>query len=293
MVVLCPKCRARLKVNEARISPSGSRFKCPKCGAVLIVRKPADRPKKVPDTGKILVAHSNPEILQGIRSVLSPLGCEIIAAADGIDAIVKAMKDYPFLAIMEVALPKIYGFEVCKRLKSRPETKDMKFIMIASIYDKKKYRRDPVSLYGADDYVEEHEIPELLLDKTTGLRGQTPAKSPGIETPLFASGPEGRKEEAEPVAREAAPSQNDISTDKKVEKAKRLARTVINDIYLYNTAKVEESIKNDNFYAVFASELREGRKLYENRVSPETRAVNDFFTEAIENFLASKADSLR
>lgn len=292
MVVLCPKCRVRLKVNEARISSSGSRFKCPKCGAVLMVRKPVDRPKKDLDTGKILVAHSNPEILQDIRSVISPLGCEIIAAADGIDAIVKAMKDYPFLTIMEVALPKIYGFEVCKRLKSRPETKDMKFIMIASIYDKKKYRRNPVSLYGADDYIEEHEIPELLLDKTVGLRGYAPAGSPGIEAPRSPAEPQVRKEQSETVAREAVSPPDHISTDKKVEKAKRLARTVINDIYLYNTAKVEDSIKNGNFYAVFASELREGRKLYENRVSPETRAVSDFFTEAIENFLSAKADSL-
>ncbi|MEJ2684438.1 MAG: response regulator [Candidatus Sulfobium sp.] len=292
MVVLCPKCRVRLKVNEARISSSGSRFKCPKCGAVLMVRKPVDRLKKDLDTGKILVAHSNPEILQDIRSVISPLGCEIIAAADGIDAIVKAMKDYPFLTIMEVALPKIYGFEVCKRLKSRPETKGMKFIMIASIYDKKKYRRNPVSLYGADDYIEEHEIPELLLDKTVGLRGHAPAGSPGIEAPRSPAEPQVRKERTETVAREAVSPPDHISTDKKVEKAKRLARTVINDIYLYNTAKVEDSIKNGNFYAVFASELREGRKLYENRVSPETRAVSDFFTEAIENFLAAKADSL-
>lgn len=290
MVVSCPKCRARLKVNETRLSPAGSRFKCPKCSAVLLVKKPAAQPKKNLDAGRILVAHSNPEILRNITSVLSPLGCEIIEASNGIDAVVKAMKECPFLTVMEVALPKIYGFEVCKRLKSRPETKDMKFVLIASIYDKKKYRREPVSFYGADDYIEEHEIPELLLDKATQLREQPKAEK---ESARPQEGPVEGKPQPVAVAREAASSAAVVSPDEKIEKAKRLARTIINDIYLYNTAKVEDAIKNDNFYEVFAAELREGQKLYDARVSPETKTGGDFFTEAIENFLSAKKDSLR
>jgi len=122
---------------------------------------------------------------------------------------------------------------------------------------------------------------------------QPPPESPGKES----SGPQAAKPQAVSpqtgtVAKEAAPSFGDVSPDEKLEKAKRLARTIINDIYLYNTLKVEDSIKNGNFYQVFASELRESRKLYDNRVSPETRAIGDFFTEAIENFLTAKKDSL-
>ena len=280
-------------MNDSKLSSSGSRFKCPKCSAVLIVRKPAAEQKKDLNAGKILVAHSNPEILESIKSILSPLGCKIITAAEGVDAVVKAMKESPLLTVMEVGLPKIYGFEVCKRLKSRPETKGMKFILVASIYDKKKYRRQPVSFYGADDYVEEHDLTEQLLDKTMSILRQPPPESPGKES----SGPQAAKPQAVSpqtgtVAKEAAPSFGDVSPDEKLEKAKRLARTIINDIYLYNTLKVEDSIKNGNFYQVFASELRESRKLYDNRVSPETRAIGDFFTEAIENFLTAKKDSL-
>jgi predicted Zn finger-like uncharacterized protein len=293
VVVLCPKCRAKLKVDETRLSPSGSRFRCPKCGAVLIVRKPAVRPGKNLDTGKILVAHSNPEMINSITSILSPLGCEIITTSDGIDAVVKALREYPFLIIMEVALPKIYGFEVCKRLKSRPETKDMKFILIASIYDKKKYKREPVSLYGADDYIEEHQLSGQLFDKTVRLRGHQPAGGgPAKEAPLRPAEQQPRETQFGPAAGEAVAPAGGTPSDDKVEKARRLARTIINDIYLYNTTKLEDSVRNDNFYTVFAAELKEGKKLYENRVSPETRAVGDFFTEAIENFLAAKKDSL-
>ncbi len=51
-----------------------------------------------------------------------------------------------------------------------------------------------------------------------------------------------------------------------VEKAKRLARTILSDIYLYSKAKVDEAIRKDAFHTTFASELKEGLKLYENRV---------------------------
>jgi predicted Zn finger-like uncharacterized protein len=292
VVVICPKCKARLKVNETKLSPSGSRFKCPKCSAVLIVRKPAALPKKALDSGKILIAHSNPEALRNIASILSPLGCTVITASDGIDAVVKALKEHPFLTVMEVALPKIYGFEVCKRLKLRPETKSMKFILVASVYDKKKYRREPVSLYGADDYIEEHDLSEQLLDKASKLREQPATGRPENKVSRPPDGRQAAGTGIGSVARETVPYRDQISPDEKIEKAKRLARTIINDIYLYNTAKLEDSIKNGNFHTVFASELREGQKLYDNRVSAETRAISDFFTEAIENFLAAKKKSL-
>jgi hypothetical protein len=57
---------------------------------------------------------------------------------------------------------------------------------------------------------------------------------------------------------------------------------------MYNTARVEKSIRNNNFYSDFAAEVKEGLKLYESRVTPEVQAKGDFFKEAIENFIASK-----
>lgn len=294
MVVICPKCKIKLKVDEAKLSPEGSKFKCPKCSAVLIVKKPVPQVKKTLDSGKILVAHSNPESLQMISSLLVDNGYSVITAADGIDAMVKALKEYPFLAITEVALPKIYGFEVCKRLKGRAETKELKFILIPSIYDKTRYRREPVSLYGADEYIEEFDLATQLIDRINKLRGiqeeeKPEAKEPPVkETPA----PTRPQPEVEPVVKEAVPPQAAVSTDERVEKAKRLARTIINDIYLYNSAKVDDSIRNNTFYSAFTSELKEGQKLYENRIPQEIRDISNFYKEAIENFIAAKKKTL-
>jgi len=294
VVVICPKCKARLKVDEAKLPAQGSRFKCPKCSSVLAVKKPARQEKKALDGKKVLVAHSNPETLQKIVSLLTERGYSVVTAADGIDVMVKGLKEYPFLAIIEVALPKIYGFEVCKRLKMRAETKEMKFILVPSIYDKTKYRREPVSLYGADDYIEDHDISTQLVEKVEGLRGlraeEKPEKSYRQEaSPAGVKEPEARAEAAE--ATPAAPSMSGAG-DEKIERAKRLARTIIDDIYLYNTAKLDAAVRNDNFYAVFAPELKEGKKLYDNRIAPEVRNIGDFYKEAIENFISSRKKAL-
>ena len=299
MVVICPKCKTKLKVDDTRLSPSGARFKCPKCSAVLMVKKPAPSAavKKTLDTTKVLVAHSNPEVLQSARAVLNDQGYKVITATEGIEVMVKALKELPFLTVVEVSLPKIYGFELCRKLKSRKEAKAMKFILIASISDRSRYRREPSSLYGADDYIEAQDIPAMLTEKINKL-AVTPeegAAPPQPEQKAPAGiGPDvpGVKPDIRQPVPPAETRPSEGKTDEATEKAKRLSRTIINDIYLYNAAKVMESIKNGNFYAMFASELNEGLKLYTNRIPQEIRDKANYFKETIEDFISKKKQEL-
>lgn len=301
MVVVCPKCKTRLKVDEAKLSPQGSRFKCPKCSTVLVIKKPAVQEKKSLDHKKILLAHSSASVVENIKNLLAGEGYTVIISVDGIDAMVRALKELPAFGIIEVALPKIYGFEVCKKLKSHPETKEMKLILVPSIYDKTKYRRDPVSLYGADDYIEEHDLSVRLIEAINRIRSGVPAETdkPEIQTQPQPTAPEQKLPERAagvPVReKQVAPAPGptaDVKTDELIEKARRLSRTIINDIYLYNSAKVDESVKRGDFYAVFGAEVKEGFKLYENRIPQETRKKADFYREAIDNFLVAKKKSL-
>jgi predicted Zn finger-like uncharacterized protein len=291
VVVICPKCKTRLRVDEAKIAGGGSRFKCPKCSTALLVKKPAPVSEKPIDNVKVIVAHSNPAIANEITALLSENGFQTISAVDGIEAMVKSLKDRPFLAVIEVGLPKIFGFEVCKRLKGRPETRGMKFILISSPFDKNKYRREPESLYEADDHIEEHRISELLIQAVNSLKGGEPPKKEEKETEKIeqptqetvVKTPEVTSVPPAPAAKKPAPA-----ADEKIERAKRLARTIISDIYLYNTAKAEESIRNNTFSSVFASEIKEGLKLYENRISQEVRDKGDFFKEVLAMFIENK-----
>jgi predicted Zn finger-like uncharacterized protein len=288
VVVVCPKCKIRLKVDEGKLKVEGSRFKCPKCSTFLLVKKPVAVTKKAMDNNKVLISHSNPAVINEITSLLTKNGYQTITATDGIDAMVKAIKELPFLTIIEVSLPKIYGFEVCKRLKLRAETKEMKFMLVTSAYDKKRYKREPASLYDADEYIEDHQISELLVDKINKIKGIKPEeKEERLEKPPEEPVMEKIEQKAEVQIKPEAITGKPLF-DEKIERAKRLARTIMSDIYLYNTAKADESIRNNNFYFVFAAEIKEGLKLYENRISQEVRAHGDFFREAIENFIANK-----
>ena len=293
MVVICPKCKTKLKVDEKKLKAEGSRFKCPRCSTVLLVKKPAPVRKK-PFDNKILVAHSNPNIVNEISSLLLNHGLQVVSSSDGIDAMVKIIKELPFLVLIEVGLPKIYGFEVCKRLKSRPETKGTKFILISSIYDKDKYKREPSSLYEADDYIEEHQLGDSLIGKVQIHMSKIPADEKKDQpktqpaTPPQAPAPETSIKEKPVLEIKTEKATDTAPFQEQIERAKRLARTIISDIFLYNTSKAEQSLKNDTFFSVFAAEIKEGMKLYESRIPQEVRDTGEFYNSTIREQIEIK-----
>ena len=69
------------------------------------------------------------------------------------------------------------------------------------------------------------------------------------------------------------------------EQAKRLARTILSDILLYNQAKVKEGIEKDSLFDVLSEELAEGRKYYESMVETPLRQNTNFFNEAVIDVL--------
>jgi hypothetical protein len=73
-----------------------------------------------------------------------------------------------------------------------------------------------------------------------------------------------------------------ISTN---EQAKRLARTILSDILLYNQAKVKEGIEKDSLFDVLSEELAEGKKYYESMVETALRQSTNFFNEAVIDVL--------
>lgn len=317
MVVACPNCKLKLKVPDEKIAPDGTRFKCPKCSAVMLVKKPAptetqyeekvapkttfEKPsagRAVRSAGKVIVAHGNPEIVEKINRELSRTGFSVITSSDGIDLMTRISKENPSVAVIDVALPKIFGFEVAKSLKKHESTKDIKIILISSIYDKSRYRREPNSLYGADDYIEEHLIEDEISDKVNALLSLGTEEKPSEPAQQEKTQGTGITETiTEEVPRFEAPRIQappaKTPADDGVEKAKRLARTILADIYIYSSTKVDNSIKKGTFQEEFATELREGLRLYEGRIPQDVKNKGDFFREAIENFINEKKSSLK
>ncbi|OGW38189.1 MAG: hypothetical protein A2X58_05155 [Nitrospirae bacterium GWC2_56_14] len=71
----------------------------------------------------------------------------------------------------------------------------------------------------------------------------------------------------------------------KPDEAKRLARTIVSDIVLYNPQKVKEGIEKDSLFEVLTDELAEGKKYYESMVEEAVRQSTNFFNEALVDVL--------
>jgi hypothetical protein len=69
------------------------------------------------------------------------------------------------------------------------------------------------------------------------------------------------------------------------ERAKRLARLIVNDIILYNQEKIVEGIRDDTLFEVLSEELDVARKYYDRNVDPSVSAQADYFNLAVVDIL--------
>ncbi len=182
MILPC-ECGAKLKIDDSKIPETGVKVRCPRCGTVLTAQRPAAAPssqvaQKQPTapspspvtspsplaagTGPlVLIAHDSDVVRTMISGMLVDAGFQVDTAADGVEALKKATETRPQGMALDVGLPGIYGFDLCARLKENPDTKTIKIVLVSSVYDMRRYKRTPVSLYGADDYIEKHHIHDL------------------------------------------------------------------------------------------------------------------------------------
>ncbi len=79
----------------------------------------------------------------------------------------------------------------------------------------------------------------------------------------------------------------------KTDEAKRLARTILSDILLYNQAKVKEGIEKDSLFDVLTEELAEGKKYYETMVDEEIRRSTNHFNEAVVDVLLRQGGKIK
>ena len=94
---------------------------------------------------KALVVDDESDAREFVRAILEPDGWEVIEAEDGKIGLQKAKESPPDLAILDVEMPNMNGFEVFTELIKLPETADTKIIMLTGVADKLGMR------FSADD----------------------------------------------------------------------------------------------------------------------------------------------
>ena len=98
-----------------------------------------------------------------------------------------------------------------------------------------------------------------------------------VELDQRLSSESGKQPVEEPSLRIRQPEQ---PADDAGAKAKRLARLIVSDIFLYNRKKVEEGVRNGTFYDLLEHDVREARALYERRVPQEIRDTTTYLDDA-------------
>ena len=81
---------------------------------------------------KILVVDDDPVVIKLLESMLKGQGFEVVAASDGIDAMVQVKNTKPDLILLDIMMPELNGYEVCSHLKFDPQYKSIPIIILTS-----------------------------------------------------------------------------------------------------------------------------------------------------------------
>jgi len=89
--------------------------------------------KEQEKTPVVLVVDDNQQNLELLQAYLEDVDCETVPARDGPEALEIVGQKTPDLILLDVMMPKMSGFEVCKRIKNDPKTSDIPIIMVTAL----------------------------------------------------------------------------------------------------------------------------------------------------------------
>lgn len=119
---------------------------------------------------KILVADDDKNLVNLITSRLENSGYDVITANDGLKAFDAASNELPDIIILDVMMPKMEGFEVCKKLKSQDSTKNIPVIMLTALSNESDLTEGLEK--GADSFLTKPFIADDLLAEIEQVLGE-------------------------------------------------------------------------------------------------------------------------
>jgi predicted Zn finger-like uncharacterized protein len=341
MIAVCPKCSARYRVDTARLGPEGARLRCTKCQALFLVRVPtagagaapstpvaatapstpvraAAAPPSVAADPALLVVVADPDEARGkaTAEALRSWGVGAHLVHDGVEAMLAIQRLMPRAVVLDAALPRMYGFQVCEIVKRNPSLRHMTVVLVGAVHDANRYRRDPSELYGADLYLESPDLPDGLRPLLAGMGAAAAAPAAPVPaaaarpmpTPVAAPTPARAAASPPPLphppqaaaqspsvapsgpapgsamglgASSAAGASGSPSRDEERERARRLARIAVSEMLLYQPEKFAQAAREGTLEKLLELEIQEARALLRQRIGPEVRAEGDFVLEEL------------
>lgn len=125
---------------------------------------------------KVLVVDDNQDAIHILTAVLKKGGYLVSVALNGEEAMERVREDRPALILLDIMMPKMDGYEVCKTVKASAETRDIPVLIVTA-------RKDPESRkrgmdVGASDYLVKPIRPAEILSKVREYLGNDDSTSP-------------------------------------------------------------------------------------------------------------------
>jgi len=99
----------------------------------------------------VLIVDDNPQNVELLQAFLESLPVKLITAGDGLEALRKVEEHSPDLILLDIMMPHMSGFQVCKKLKADPRTKDIQILMVTALNELGDIER--ATECGTDDFV--------------------------------------------------------------------------------------------------------------------------------------------
>jgi DNA-binding response OmpR family regulator len=120
-------------------------------------------------TPRILLADDDANIRAILREHLETYPCELFEAADGEAALEMVLVERPHLVVLDVMMPLMSGWELCRYIRSKSELDGVRVLMLTAVGKQMNELTSP--LFGADAYVDKPFELEMIDAKLTELLG--------------------------------------------------------------------------------------------------------------------------
>ena len=123
---------------------------------------------------KILIVDDDPDILEALSMILEAKGYQVVTAKDGVEGLATLKAEQPGLMILDLLMPKMDGFAVCKELQDPrwSKFKGIPILILTSVREEASRRRYELETgleLDVDDYVEKPVSPDILLERVEKL----------------------------------------------------------------------------------------------------------------------------
>ena len=123
---------------------------------------------------KILIVDDDPDILDALTMVLEAKDYQVVTARDGVEGLANLKAEEPDLLILDLLMPKMDGFAVCKELQDPrwSKFKSTPILILTSVREEASRRRYELETgleLDVDDYVEKPIAPDILLERVGKL----------------------------------------------------------------------------------------------------------------------------